>query len=157
MSWSLWELRYNASVLYNYLCSEDADKVYVDGNGYLQVDHRNKPLRHLMTLGDSSREAINEVAIKILEKVADALEKGTLDPKKIIVQKHVPLGSYILLNENDNEWIDRSVFATNVNNSSYFKANMPVGYGDEKDLSYEQKVCAKVIDLCMRIIIGKKR
>lgn len=149
MAWSIEQLRHNASVLYNDLCSDRADRVYLDVRGDLQVDTRSRFKRIFTSLGDSSIEIIDKAAIRVLRRVLNALESGALNPDQIIIQERIPAGlfmdggdttSSIIAIKNalvssdgagatsvpsiavdDRRWINRRTFGMNIRNADRFK------------------------------------
>lgn len=183
VNWTIPELRQSAYVLYNFLCSGQADKVYVDTKGILQVDDRNRLIRMLKPLGDYSRQATDAAAIKTLRRVVNALENGFLDPNHLIIQEQAPSGLFMEDDAHDvaldldaikkyasdpnspleakkgppnKKSISRETFGFNIGNASRFKTWMPCGEHDESKLTYEQKVCSKVTVLTQMILHGKQ-
>lgn len=182
MSWNIQELQHNASILYNHLCSDDADLVYVDDQGHLQVDNRTWYFRLCSSLGDYSREATDKVAVRTLRRVLNALEAGTLDPTKILIQTRNPVG--LFMDEDDGEssaqallakladssspfastnrpppnrkWIKRDTFGMNIANAERLSAWMPLKRTEDNDLTHEQLICRKVTVLTQMIIHGKE-
>lgn len=175
-------IQHDATVLYNHLCSDDADRVYVDGNSHLQVDSRGWFARTFWPLGDSSRKATDMAAIRTLKRVLNALEGGTLDNNRIIVQERVPIGMFMDEDEigpqtvtdlaraafNPNvpaesstrpqqnmKYVGRERFGKNISNASHFKAWMPCGDHNEAELTYEQKVCHRITILTQMILWGR--
>jgi len=175
MVWGLEELRRNASVLYNHLCSDDADRVYVDANGHLQVDERSWVLRQLSSLGDLSRDATDKAAIRTLRRILNALESGQFDPEKVIIQEKIPSGLFMMDGQGgewgkfkehipnpdvplsmtrsapEKKWIGRDQFGTNISNASRFKTSLHGGEGEKAEL-----VDSKVTILAGQIIFGKE-
>jgi len=154
MSWTLPELHHNISILYNHLCSERTERVYVDRRGHLQVDNRRWLARQLFPLGDSSRRATDEVALRTLRRVVRALENGELDREHIVRQERSPIG--LLLDHENGEWLNNTKFGMNVNNTARFNTWMPGGNLEESQLSHEQRLCIRVRVLTQMILYGKE-
>lgn len=184
MAWDVAQLRHNASMLYNHLCSDDADRVYVDRGGRLQLDNRSWFWRLFSSLGDSSREATDTVAIRTLRRVLNAVEAGTLNPNQIIIQERVPVGMF--MDEGDvaddwkaikgfvadssaplvsdrpdpnRKWLNKDKFAMNIGNANRFKTWQTVTIGGprirDEELAYEQLVDRKVTVLTQQILHGR--
>ena len=183
--WAMEEVRQSASVLYNHLCSDDANKVYVDAEGHLKVDDRGWLMRWLRPLGDSTRETTNRAAIDTLRRVLNAKEDGTLeDINRLIVQNRTPIG--LFMDEHDDEllhagvigglinpgdipdieerirpapnmkWLSTEKFAKNIGNASRFKTWMPCRLARVEELTYEQRICRKVTRLTQMIMNGRE-
>src|SRR5574342_324196 len=169
MIWDVAQLRHNASMLYNHLCSNDADRVYVDANGHFQLDERSWFWRLFTSLGDSSREATDALAIRTLRRVLNAVETGTLDPSKIIIQEQVPVGMFMdegngiddwkaiknhIVNHRaplvsarpapNRKWLNKKTFAMNVCNANRFKCWSRGGYPPDNELTREELIDRKV-------------
>jgi hypothetical protein len=159
MSWDVTELRHNASILYNKLCSEtDAPRVYVDKNGHLQLDNSGTCQRGILPFCDVSRSATDKAAIRTLRRVLTALEDGTLKPKEVISWVRIDIIGLWLrrdVGEEDDPdepigtltWIDKEDFATRISKADRFKAGFIDGNQPDHEL-----VCRKVAVLTRQIL-----
>jgi hypothetical protein len=159
MSWDVKELRHNASILYNNLCSEtDAPCVYVDQNGHLQLDRSGTCQKVTSSFCDTSRSATDKAAIRTLQRVLNALEDGTLNPKEVISWVRIDIIGLWLrrdVGEEDDPdepigrltWIDKEDFATRISKADRFKAGQIDG-----NLPDHELVCFKVAVLTRQIL-----
>ena len=151
MSWTVDQLRHNAAVLYNHLCSVDAEKVYVDGLGHLQFDDRSWVARKMGSIeGDFSRKATDAAALRTMRRVMRALEDKTLDPRQIIPGQAMQA----LQNSKKSSmagWVDKDTFAIGVKTSSRFWKHL---CGRDRSQKPERTVPAKVDALSLMICWG---
>jgi hypothetical protein len=133
-------LRYNASILYNNI-SINNGIVYVDKDDNFQIDERNIFYRLLSPLGDYSNKTINNLSIKILRKISDAIENNFIDKTQII--------------KNGDIWIDNRKFGMDMTNSPYFKCWIRIGIDDDNDLFYHELISKKIITLSQMIFYGR--
>jgi hypothetical protein len=165
MTWDVAQLQHNASMLYNHLCSDDADRVYVDASGHFQLDERSWFWRLFTSLGDSSRQVTDAVAIRTLRRVLNAIEAGTLDPNRIIIQERVPVGMFmdddvdpsapLVSDRPAPTWLNKDKFGMNIHHANRFRIRPidvhPMGHV----LTREEKVSLIVAVLTGQILFGK--
>lgn len=175
MAWSVAQLQHNASMLYNHLCSYDANQVYVDAEGHLQLDNRPWLSRVFCTpLGDYSRDATDAVAIRTLRRVLNAVEEGTLDPNRIVIRERVPIGLFMsrrevvdsgeasLSDQATPDWLNRDRFGRDMCNANQFVVPYDVTFVLsaprvlDDQLPRVELVHRKIVVLAQQIIHGKE-
>jgi hypothetical protein len=170
MQWSLDEARHNAFVLYHHLCSrDDAARVYVDDKGFLQFDNRWWIVRKLSSpSGDTSRVAIDCVVLRTLRRILLRLESEDLY-KKLNPDMIIPKNpkdkdvewfsdgttfedSSLMVYQRELPWLNREEFGRKINASRFSCWTC----GEEKNLSYKQRVSIRVFELTKIIELGRE-
>jgi hypothetical protein len=153
MALDVTQLQHNAAILYDCLCSGDADRVYVDANGDLQVDRRFSFKRRISPLGDYSREAIDKVVICTLRRILNRLELNGLN--QVVIAERLPEQGSDVAEENL-RLIDRQKFAQDVSLAPRFANWMVLDIYADCELKPEELMARKVKRLARQIEIGKE-
>lgn len=146
------------------------------------MDDRSWILFRLTSLGDYSRTATDAVAIKTLQRVLNAVENGSLNPDRIIVQDRVPIGMFMDESDADSDWeaikrnilnptaplaserpapnqkwLNKRKFGMNLVNANHFRTSCNVPDIPDSELSPAQLVQLKVLVLAGQIMTGKEK
>jgi hypothetical protein len=153
MTWDVIQLQHNAAILYDYVCTGELDRVYVDANGELQLDRRFFFMKQIAPLGDYSKEAIDKVVICTLRRILNRLELNGLNQvvlgERFSERERETAGTNLRL-------IDRQKFAQDISLAPRFAGWIVIDNRLDNELSREELVIRKVNRLIGQIAVGKE-